>query len=363
MHSIDWKDVDAIFNQSKNGNNHQLPTFSAKFTALTGNTMKIALLAPPRIQMLDLVGPTDVFAEAARQLGKPRAYRISVVGVQPGPIKGTSGLRVETDGCIDTYDTPVDTLLIAGSPAIADITGDLRVLRWVRDQAGKARRVGSVCSGAFVLAAAGLLARRRATTHWNSCAALARQYPDIEVDADSIFIRDGNLYTSAGITAGMDLALALVEEDHGRDLALCVARELVMYLKRPGGQSQFSAQLAAQSSERSTIRDIQHYIIDHLATDLSVPLLARQAGMSERNFARVFKADAGQTPAEFVERARIDGARHLIEGAEVSLKRLAVQVGYANVDGFRRAFVRRLGVSPNEYRKIHAPQKRPTPTP
>lgn len=361
MHSIDWKDVDAIFNQSKNGNNHQLPTFSAKFTALTGNTMKIALLAPPRIQMLDLVGPTDVFAEAARQLGKPRAYRISVVGVQPGPIKGTSGLRVETDGCIDTYDTPVDTLLIAGSPAIADITGDLRVLRWVRDQAGKARRVGSVCSGAFVLAAAGLLARRRATTHWNSCAALARQYPDIEVDADSIFIRDGNLYTSAGITAGMDLALALVEEDHGRDLALCVARELVMYLKRPGGQSQFSAQLAAQSSERSTIRDIQHYIIDHLATDLSVPLLARQAGMSERNFARVFKADAGQTPAEFVERARIDGARQLIEGAEVSLKRLADQVGYANVDGFRRAFVRRLGVSPNEYRKIHAPQKRPTP--
>ena len=363
MHSIDWKDVDAIFNQSKNGNNHQLPTFSAKFTALTGNTMKIGLLAPPRIQMLDLVGPTDVFAEAARQLGKPRAYRISVVGVQPGPIKGTSGLRVETDGCIDTYDTPVDTLLIAGSPAIADITGDLRVLRWVRDQAGKARRVGSVCSGAFVLAAAGLLARRRATTHWNSCAALARQYPDIEVDADSIFIRDGNLYTSAGITAGMDLALALVEEDHGRYLALCVARELVMYLKRPGGQSQFSAQLAAQSAERSTIRDIQHYIIDHLATDLSVPLLARQAGMSERNFARVFKADAGQTPAEFVERARIDGARHLIEGAEVSLKRLADQVGYANVDGFRRAFVRRLGVSPNEYRKIHAPQKRPTPTP
>lgn len=363
MHSIDWKDVDAIFNQSKNGNNHQLPTFSAKFTALTGNTMKIGLLAPPRIQMLDLVGPTDVFAEAARQLGKPRAYRISVVGVQPGPIKGTSGLRVETDGCIDTYDTPVDTLLIAGSPAIADITDDLRVLRWVRDQAGKARRVGSVCSGAFVLAAAGLLARRRATTHWNSCAALARQYPDIEVDADSIFIRDGNLYTSAGITAGMDLALALVEEDHGRDLALCVARELVMYLKRPGGQSQFSAQLAAQSAERSTIRDIQHYIIDHLATDLSVPLLARQAGMSERNFARVFKADAGQTPAEFVERARIDGARHLIEGAEVSLKRLADQVGYANVDGFRRAFVRRLGVSPNEYRKIHAPQKRPTPTP
>ena len=216
MHSIDWKDVDAIFNQSKNGNNHQLPTFSAKFTALTGNTMKIGLLAPPRIQMLDLVGPTDVFAEAARQLGKPRAYRISVVGVQPGPIKGTSGLRVETDGCIDTYDTPVDTLLIAGSPAIADITGDLRVLRWVRDQAGKARRVGSVCSGAFVLAAAGLLARRRATTHWNSCAALARQYPDIEVDADSIFIRDGNLYTSAGITAGMDLALALVEEEIGR---------------------------------------------------------------------------------------------------------------------------------------------------
>ncbi|AMS22595.1 AraC family transcriptional regulator [Pseudomonas synxantha] len=319
--------------------------------------MKIALLAPPRIQMLDLVGPTDVFAEAARQLGKPRTYRIAVIGVRPGPIKGTSGLRVETDDCIETFDAHIDTLLIAGSPAIGDITDNLRVLHWVRRQAGKARRVGSVCSGAFVLAAAGLLAGRRATTHWNSSAALARQYPNIQVDADSIFIRDGNLYTSAGITAGMDLALALVEEDHGRDLALSVAREMVMYLKRPGGQSQFSAQLAAQSAERNAIRDIQHYIIEHLATDLSVPLLARHMGMSERNFARVFKADAGQTPAEFVERARIDGARQLLDSADVSLKRLANQVGYANVDGFRRAFVRRLGISPNEYRKIHAPQK------
>ena len=313
--------------------------------------MRIALLAFPRVQMLDVVGPADVFAEAARQLGNSRAYRISVIGPVAGQIKGTNGLRLATDDSIETFKGAIDTLLIAGSPSVNDVAHDAHLRDWVRYQATRVRRIGSVCSGAFVLGAAGLLVGRRVTTHWNSSALLARQYPDAVVEPDSIFIRDGNLYTSAGVTAGMDLALALVEEDHGRDLALSVAREMVMYFKRPGGQSQFSAQLAAQTAERTNIRQIQTYIVDNLAADLSVALLAQRADMSERNFARVFKAEGGFTPAEFVELARIDQARRLIEGSNVSLKRLADQVGYANVDGFRRAFVRRLGVTPSDYRK------------
>ncbi|NWB51437.1 GlxA family transcriptional regulator [Pseudomonas sp. F8002] len=313
--------------------------------------MRIALLAFPRVQMLDVVGPADVFAEAARQLGNSRAYRISVIGTVAGQIKGTNGLRLATDDSIETFKGSIDTLLIAGSPSVNDVAHDAHLRDWVRYQATRVRRIGSVCSGAFVLGAAGLLVGRRVTTHWNSSALLARQYPDAVVEPDSIFIRDGNLYTSAGVTAGMDLALALVEEDHGRDLALSVAREMVMYFKRPAGQSQFSAQLAAQTAERTNIRQIQTYIVDNLAADLSVALLAQRADMSERNFARVFKAEGGFTPAEFVELARIDQARRLIEGSNVSLKRLADQVGYANLDGFRRAFVRRLGVTPSDYRK------------
>eukprot|EP01133_Synstelium_polycarpum_P008612 gene8612-10107_t len=266
--------------------------------------MRIALLAFPRVQMLDVVGPADVFAEAARQLGNSRAYRISVIGTVAGQIKGTNGLRLATDDSIDTFKGAIDTLLIAGSPSVNDVTHDAHLRDWVGYQATRVRRIGSVCSGAFVLGAAGLLVGRRVTTHWNSSALLARQYPDAVVEPDSIFIRDGNLYTSAGVTAGMDLALALVEEDHGRDLALSVAREMVMYFKRPGGQSQFSAQLAAQTAERTNIRQIQTYIVDNLAADLSVALLAQRADMSERNFARVFKAEGGFTPAEFVELAR-----------------------------------------------------------
>ncbi|MNN53104.1 HTH-type transcriptional regulator CdhR [compost metagenome] len=167
---------------------------------------------------------------------------------------------------------------------------------------------------------------------------------------DSIYVKDGNLYTSAGVTAGMDLALAMVEEDHGRELALRVAREMVMFFKRPGGQSQFSAHLAAQTAERSTIRAIQEYVLANLKADLGVPALAQRAGMSERNFARVFKMEADSTPAEFVELARIDAARRLVEESNLPLKRLADEVGYGNVDGFRRAFFRRLGVTPSDYR-------------
>lgn len=318
-------------------------------------SVSVALLACPRVQLLDVIGPSDVFAEANRQLGRPGAYRVRVIGTEAGLLKGSSGLRLAVDATVHDRPGRHDTVLVAGSPYVDAMAHDPAVTRWLQAQARSARRIGSVCSGAFVLAAAGLLDGRRVTTHWGSAARLAAEHPLVQVEPDSIHVRDGNLYTSAGVAAGIDLALALVEEDHGRELALKVAREMVVFLKRPGGQSQFSAHLAAQTAERSCIRDIQDHVLAHLRSDLSVPALAARAGMSERNFARVFRAEAGVTPAAFVEGARIDAARRLVEESALPLKSLADRVGYANLDGFRRAFVRRLATTPAEYRKRFCP--------
>ena len=284
--------------------------------------MRVAILAFPRVQLLDVAGPADVFAEAARQLGQPRAYQVQVIGTEAGVLKSSSGVRLAVDATVSAHRGPIDTLLVAGSPVIEEVAGDTVLHTWLRRQSRTVRRYGSVCSGAFVLAAAGLL--------------------------------DGKLFTSAGVTAGMDLALAMVEEDHGRELALRVARELVMFLKRPGGQSQFSAHLAAQTAERSSVSKVQDHVLAHLKDDLSVPALAALAGMSERSFARIFRQETGTTPAEFVENARIDAARRMAEESDLPAKRLADAVGYANVDGFRRAFARRLGVSLVEYRRRFA---------
>lgn len=313
--------------------------------------MRIAILAFPRVQLLDVAGPADVFAEAARQLGRPRAYQVQLIGIEAGPLRTSCGLSLLVDTSIACQQGAIDSLLVAGGPQAEIVAARPELQAWLRHQAGAVRRLGSVCSGAFILAAAGLLDGRRVATHWSAAERLAAAHPMLRVEPDAIYVRDGHLYTSAGVTAGMDLALALVEEDHGRELALRVARELVMFLKRPGGQSQFSAHLAAQTSERSAIRSLQDHVLSHLRSDLSVPALAARAGMSERNFARVFRAETGVTPAEFVETARIDAARRLVEESELPLKSLADAVGYANADGLRRAFSRRLGVSPADYRR------------
>jgi len=318
------------------------------------HTMRIAILAFPRFQLLDVAGPADVFVEASRQLGQPRAYQVQVIGTEAGMLKSSGGLRLAVDATVATHRGRIDTLLVAGSPNIEDMKSDAPLQDWLRRQSRTVRRYGSVCTGAFVLAATGLLDGKRVATHWNSAARLAAAYPGTCVEADAIYVQDGKLFTSAGVTAGMDLALAMVEEDHGRELALRVARELVMFLKRPGGQSQFSAHLAAQTSERSGVREVQDHVLANLKDDLSVPALASHAGMSERSFARVFRSETGTTPAEFVENARIDAARRLAEESDLPAKRLADAVGYANVDGFRRAFGRRLGVSLVEYRRRFA---------
>ncbi|GAB3655932.1 GlxA family transcriptional regulator [Ramlibacter alkalitolerans] len=312
--------------------------------------MRIGILAFERVQLLDVAGPADVFAEAARQLADPQAYSVEVIGTQAGVLRSSCGLGLAVDATFSTHPGGLDTLLVAGSPRIEAVEADAQLHDWLRAQAGSVRRIGSVCNGAFVLAGAGLLDGRRAATHWNAVARLAARHPRANVEPDAIYVKDGNLYTSAGVSAGMDLALAMVEEDHGRELALGVARELVMFLKRPGGQSQFSAYLAAQTAARSNIRQVQDHVLAHLDADLSVPRLAAHAGMSERNFARVFRAETGMTPAEFVEQARIDEARRLMQGSALPLKRLAANIGYANTDAFRRAFLRRLGVGPSEYR-------------
>jgi transcriptional regulator GlxA family with amidase domain len=221
---------------------------------------------------------------------------------------------------------------------------------WIRDAAARSRRVTSVCTGAFLLAAAGLLDGRRATTHWAWCDVLANRYPAVQVEPDPIFVRDGDVITSAGVTSGMDMALALVEEDLGREIALEVARWLVLFVKRPGGQAQFSAQLEAQIADREPLRELQQWLPDHLDEDLSVPALARRACMSERNFARAFRGETGMTPAAYVEAARVERARIFLDSGDLPVETIARQTGFGTVETMRRAFRRRVGVSPAGYR-------------
>ncbi|MNR84404.1 HTH-type transcriptional regulator CdhR [compost metagenome] len=317
-------------------------------------TIQVAVLAFPGVQLLDIAGPADVFMEAARQLGDPRAYRVQIIGTESGPFKSSSGLNVTPDATLQNFRGSIDTLLVAGSPDTDVITADSARDAWLMKRARSVRRIGSVCTGALILGMAGLLEGKRITTHWSSAEKLAAMFPQTEVDPDCIYLRDGQLYTSAGVTAGMDLALAMVEEDHGRELALKVAREMVMFLKRPGGQSQYSTHLAAQHTEGSAIGQIQAYVLANLRADLSVPQLAAHARMSERSFARSFKAESGTTPASFVEAARLDQARRLIEEQSQPLKRIAQLCGFSNLDAMRKAFMRRISIGPAEYRRRFA---------
>jgi transcriptional regulator GlxA family with amidase domain len=314
------------------------------------------VLAFPGAQILDITGPLEVFGCASRwmheqQIGRGNGYAIEVVALQSGPFRTSSGLTMVADRALRSVRGGLDTLLIAGGPGVLQAAQSAPILAWTRRMASRVRRIGSVCTGAFVLGEAGLLAGLRATTHWKMCDALARRYPDVVVDSDSIFVRDGATYTSAGVTAGMDLALALVEEDHGRQVALSVARDLVMFLLRPGGQSQFSAQLAGQLATREPVQELQVAILAGLAGDLSVPALARRVGMSTRNFARVFTHETGRTPARFVESARVEQARRLLEETTDGVKTIASSCGLGTAESLRRAFLRTLHVSPTAYRQ------------
>lgn len=311
---------------------------------------RIVVVVFDGIQTLDVSGPVEVFSTANRQTGRD-LYRIEIASLDGSAVTGTSGLSINADRSVADVRGAIDTLVVAGGDGIADALGQPRFITGVRRLARNARRVTSVCSGAFALAEAGLLDGRRCTTHWSACDALAQRYPALTVDPDPIFVRDGNVATSAGVTAGMDLALALVEEDHDNELALAIARRLVLFLRRPGTQSQFSAQLAGQLAERDPLRDAQRFIADHPDRDLSVAALARLVGMSERNFARCFRDEVGMTPARYVEQARVETARRLLEETQHGVDAIARRCGFGSAETMRRVFVRVVRTNPNDYRR------------
>ncbi|MFC7303581.1 GlxA family transcriptional regulator [Streptomyces monticola] len=300
------------------------------------------------VQSLDVTGPAEVFAIAAHLVGEPGGYRVSTASLDGAPVRTSSGLTVVPDRTLAAAPVP-HTLLVPGGPGTRASDPDL--IAWLRGHAPRARRLVSVCTGALVLAEAGLLEGRRATTHWAFCDKLARDHPGVEVESDPIYVRDGHVATSAGVTAGIDLALALVEEDLGRDIALGVARQLVVFLRRPGNQSQFSAQLSAQTAQRAPLREVQQWITEHPAGDLSVEALAARARLSPRHFARAFQAETGTTPGRYVERVRVEHARRLLEDTADGVEEVSRTCGYGTPEAMRRAFVRTLGTAPADYRR------------
>lgn len=314
---------------------------------------RVVIVAYPDVQSLDVTGPLEVFAVANR-FGATPAYTTEVVTLAGGVVRTSSGLGVVADGTTAGCRGPIDTLLVAGGDGTAAAMRDPTLLGWLRGAAARSRRVASVCSGALILAAAGLLDGRRATTHWSVCDVMARLHPAVEVDADRIYVRDGHVWTSAGVTAGMDLALALVEDDHHAALALDVARQLVLFTRRSGGQSQFSTQLAVAGAEREPLREVLAHIAEHLDADLSVPALARRAAMSPRTFARTFRAEVGTTPAAFVQASRVEAARRLLESTAMSTAEIARACGFGTIETMHRAFRRTVHTTPGQYRRHFA---------
>jgi transcriptional regulator GlxA family with amidase domain len=316
---------------------------------------RIVVVAVPPVDELDLVGPLQVFHSVNRLAERP-LYSIEVV------TGAAEGLTVEGEGGVLTFlarqrfdrvEGACDSVLLVcglGSRSVRDAA----LSAWLRKTATEVRRLGAVCVGVFLLAEAGLLDGRRATTHWKFGLELAKRYPGVRVEHDPLWVKDGNLYTSAGISAGIDLALAWVEEDCGAALAQEAARELVLFLRRPGGQPQVSVSLAAQASEMASIRELQVYIAEHLETRLSVEDLADRMSMSVRNFERVFTREVGTTPSQYVLQMRVEAARRQLERTDRGLKQVAAATGFGSVDGMRRAFVRLLGLTPRRYREIAA---------
>ena len=316
---------------------------------------RVVFVGFPNVQVLDVTGPLEVFGRTSRWLIEQGhrvdpAYDVERVAAKAGAVATSSALGLVANRAFRHVHTGVDTLLVAGGPGADAAATDTALLAWLRRMAHRVRRIGSVCTGKFVLAAAGLLDGRRASTRWASCVKLARLYPKIAVEADPIFVKDGNVYTSAGVTAGMDLALALVEEDYGRDVALQVARRLVLFLHRPGGQSQFSAQLSVQVADREPLRDLQGWIADHVCADLTVQALAERVAMSPRNFARLFTCETGMTPARFVEAIRVEAARRRLEESAQAVEGVAEVSGFGSAETMRRAFLRVVRVAPSAYR-------------
>jgi len=312
------------------------------------------MLCYPGVNLIDLSGPLQVFATANRELlaqGRKEPYLLTVASEHGGAVLTGAGLPVLTSALADLGPEPIDTILVPGGSPDSQPVLVPALIDWVAARAALARRVCSVCSGAFMLAATGLLDGRRATTHWQWGERLRAMYPRVRVDADPIYIREGHLWTSAGVTAGMDLALALVEQDHGHRVAISVARDMVMFIKRPGSQSQFSVPLLAQSAAPARFAELHAWIAAHLASDLRVERLAEEAGMAPRSFARAYVAEVGRTPAKTVEMMRFEAACRALEETTLPLKRIAANVGYGEEQNLRRVFLRQLRISPAQYRE------------
>jgi transcriptional regulator GlxA family with amidase domain len=314
---------------------------------------RVVMVAMPCAEVVEVGGVLDIFYAVNERLGREGAsepgYAVEVVS-PVATVCRWPGLRLVADRSYRAVRGDIDTLIVTGIDGPDDARRYPDLVRWLARAAARSRRVVGLCTGTFVLAEAGLLDGRNATTHWAFCDELARRHPAVSVQADPIYVRDGAIYTSAGSTAGLDLVLALVEEDFGRRLALTVAQWMVVFLKRPGGQAQFSAQLSTQMAEREPLRDLQGWILEHPGADLSVEALARRAAMSPRNFFRVFVREVGVTPGRFVERVRVEAARRLLEETSRGVPAVADACGFGSPETMRIAFHRTLGVSPNGYR-------------
>ncbi|MGW2381951.1 GlxA family transcriptional regulator [Streptomyces sp. NPDC001658] len=306
------------------------------------------------VQSLDITGPVEVFAGAEKHT--PGTYRLRTASLDGAPVRTSSGLTLVPDESLGDTAEP-HTLLVPGGQGTR--VPAPRLTDWLREHGPRVERLVSVCTGAIRLAQAGLLDGRRVTTHWAYSETLARDHPEIRVEPDPIYIRDGQVSTSAGVTSGIDLALALVEEDLGRDVALAIARHLVVFLRRPGNQAQLSAQLAAQTAHREPLREVQRWIAEHPDADLTVDSLAERARLSPRHFARAFHAETGMTPGRYVDRVRLEHARRLLEDTTDGIEEISRTSGYGTPEAMRRAFVKSLGTAPTEYRR----RFHPTPTP
>ena len=310
----------------------------------------VAIAIFPGVQALDVAGPVDVFAEANGFIPGHDAYSITLVASDAGAVRTSNGTRLFADQSFADARERYDTALVAGGPGLPVDAPEPRLTHWLADVAASCERYGSICTGAFALGHAGLIDGRHVTTHWQNAPQLAQQFPRARVELDRIHLRDGPLVTSAGVTAGIDVALALVAEDHGAQASLAVAKRLVVFAQRRGGQSQFSPYLSAPADETSPVAKVQAHVMEHIGEPLTVERLAQVAGMSARSFARAFVQLAGLTPHEFVERARVDAARNALESSDAPLKTVAWECGFGTADRMRIVFVRRLGVSPNDYR-------------
>ena len=309
----------------------------------------VAILIFPGVQSLDVTGPMDVFCEANRFLPPEDHYQLEVIGLGHGSMAASNGLSLQAHRHYSEALSAYDLLLVAGGPQLPFEDFGAAFDDWLR-AAARAQRFGSICNGAFMLARAGLLNGKTVTTHWNDAADLARLCPSAHVDADRLYVQDGNLYTSAGVTAGIDLSLFLLAQDHGPEVALSVAKRLVVFTQRSGGQSQFSPFLTPHAESTSAVALVQLYVLANLTGDLTIADLAKAANMSARNFSRVFAREARITPAEFVERARVDAARVMLESSPAPLKTVAYQCGFRDAQHMRSVFNRRLGVTPQQFR-------------